>query len=171
EVGHRLRRRLAEQIDDGMGHVVRELPQRPGVPVGGDALGVERGELALEFADDGEVQVRRLARRAMAQDRACLAWIVVAVVAEVHDAPADLRLQASRGADLGHEEPPREEAAGLLAERDDRLAHLRGGPRHGPPPPPNLGGARGTPGAPPPPPGPPWGPGRRGPAAPSAPRE
>src|SRR5882672_2513981 len=102
-----------------MVHVVRELPQRPGVPAGGDALGVERGELALEFADDGEVQVRGLARRAVAQDRACLARVVVAVVAEIHDAPADLRLQASRGADLGHEKPPREEPAGLLAERDD----------------------------------------------------
>src|SRR2546427_9304683 len=134
EVGHRLRRHLAEQIDDGMGHVVRELPERPGVPVGGDALGVEWGELALEFADDGEVQVRGLGRGAMAQDGACLAWIVVAVVAEVHDTAADFRLQASRGADLGHEKPPREEAAGLLAERDDwlrthpaRSARARGG--------------------------------------------
>src|SRR2546427_1387871 len=104
-----------------MVHVVRELPQRPGVPAGGDALGVERGELALEFADDREVQVRGLARRAMAQDRACLARIMVAVVAEIHDAPADLRLQASRGPDLGHEEPTRKEPAGLLAEPDDRL--------------------------------------------------
>src|SRR6185312_7955020 len=91
-----------------------------GVPVGGDTLGVEGRELALEFADDGEVQVGELTRRAMAQDRACLARIVVAVVAEIHDTAADLRLQASRGPDLGHEEPPREEAAGLLAERDDR---------------------------------------------------
>src|SRR5438132_12201101 len=57
----------------------------------------------------------------MAQGRACLARIVVAIMAEVYDPPADLRLQASRGPDLGHEEPPREEAAGLLAERDDRL--------------------------------------------------
>src|SRR5439155_24576389 len=121
EVGDRLRRRLAEQVDDGMVQVVRELPQRLGVPVGGDALGVERGELALEFADDGEVQVRGLARRAVAQDRACLARVVVAVMAEIYDAPADLRLQASRGADLGHEEPSREEPAGLLAERDDWL--------------------------------------------------
>src|SRR5205814_4162830 len=121
EVSDRLRRRLAEQVDDGMVHVVRELPQRPGVPVGGDALGVERGELALEFAEDGEVQVRGLARRPMTQDRACLARIVVAVVTEVHDAPADVRLQAACRPDLGHEESSWEEAAGLLAERDDRL--------------------------------------------------
>src|SRR6185312_5764370 len=99
-----------------------------GVPVGGDTLGVEGRELALEFADDGEVQVGELTRRAMAQDRACLARIVVAVVAEIHDASADLRLQTSRGPDLGHEEPPREEAAGLLAERDDWLIACVGGP-------------------------------------------
>src|SRR5437660_9351445 len=91
----------------------------------------------------------------MAQGRACLARIVVAIMAEVYDPPADLRLQASRGPDLGHEEPPREEAAGLLAERDDRLAHLRGGAPHGPPPPPTPRAAPGTPGAPPPPPPPP----------------
>src|SRR5258706_1072632 len=121
EVGHRLRRGLAEQVDDGSVHVVRELGQRPGVPVGGDPLGVEGGELALELADHREVQVRGLARRAMAQERARLAWIVVAVVAEVYDAPAELGLQASSGPDLGHEEPAREEAAGLLAERDHRL--------------------------------------------------
>src|SRR5947208_16959011 len=101
----------------------------------------------------------------MAQGRACLARIVVAVVAEVYDPPADLRLQASRGPDLGHEEPPREEAAGLLAERDDRLAHLRGGPRHGPPPPPPPRGPPGNPGGPPPPPPPPPARGRGGGAA------
>src|SRR5215475_13141831 len=104
-----------------MVYVIRELPQGTGRPVGGDALDVERGELALELADHGKVQVRGLSRGAVAQNRARLARIVVAVVAEVHDAPADLRLQASRGPDLGHEEPPREEAAGLLAQRDDRL--------------------------------------------------
>src|SRR2546422_9775662 len=87
----------------------------------------------------------------MAQGRACLARIVVAIMAEVHDAPADLRLQASRGPDLGHEEPPREEAAGLLAERDDRRsAHPStwGGPAR-PPPPPRAPGAPGKPARPP----------------------
>src|SRR5438445_13253076 len=83
----------------------------------------------------------------MAQGRACLARIVVAVVAEVYDPPADLRLQASRGPDLGHEEPPREEAAGLLAERDDRLAHLRRGPDMAPHTP-QRSGRPGKPGAP-----------------------
>src|SRR5712691_4213264 len=121
EVGHRVRRGLAEEIDDGMVRVVRELRERPRMPIGRDALGVERRELALELAGDREVEMRGPTGRTMAQDGACLAWIVVAVVAEVHDAPADLRLQAPRGPDLGHEEPPREEAAGLLAERDDRL--------------------------------------------------
>src|SRR5438132_13013886 len=84
----------------------------------------------------------------MAQDRACLARVVVAVVAEIHDAPADLRLQASRGADLGHEEPPREEPAGLLAERDDWLAHFTWGAPTWPPPPPHPPGAPGNPGHP-----------------------
>src|SRR5438132_14279340 len=90
----------------------------------------------------------------MAQDRACLARVVVAVVAEIDDAPANLRLQASRGADLGHEEPPREEPAGLLAERDDWLAHFTWGAPTWPPTPPNARGAPGNPGPPPPPPPP-----------------
>src|SRR5262249_7893397 len=100
-----------------------KLPERFRVPIGGDALGVERRELALELAGDDEVEVRRLAGGAMAQDRARLARVVVAVVAEIHDAAADLGLQRPRGPDLGHEEAPREEAAGLLAERDDRPIH------------------------------------------------
>ena len=102
-------------------HVVRELEQRPGLPVRGDALRVERRELPLELAGDREVQLRRLAGLAMAQDRPRLARIVVAVVAEEDDSPADLRLQPPGGLDLGDEEPPREKAAGLLAESDDRL--------------------------------------------------
>src|SRR5688572_9250369 len=57
----------------------------------------------------------------MAQDCSRLARIMIAVVAEINHAPADLHLQASRGAQLGHEEPPREEPARLLAECDDRL--------------------------------------------------
>src|SRR5262249_58223813 len=97
----------------------------PGVLVGGDGLGVERGEVALQLVDDREVEVRRLVCRSMAQDRAGLPGIVVAVVAEINDAAADLGLQPPRGPDLRHQETPREEPAGLLAERDDRLdTHL-----------------------------------------------
>src|SRR2546425_11579217 len=66
-----------------------------------------------------EVQVGVRPPRARGRDRACPARIKVAVVAKIHDAPADLRLQASRGPDLGHEEPTRKEPAGLLAEPDD----------------------------------------------------
>src|SRR5262249_38889526 len=128
KVRHRLRRRPAKQVDDGPVHVVRELRERPGVPVGVDALGVERGEFALELADHGEVQVRRLTRRSMAQDRASLAGVVVAVVAEIHHPPTDLGLQPSRRSDLRHQEATREEAAGLLAERDDRLSAHTGRP-------------------------------------------
>src|SRR5262249_50960491 len=110
-------------------------------------LGVERREFALKLADDGEVQMGELTRGAMAQDRACLARIVVAVVAEKHDAPADLRLKTSRGPDLGHEEPPRGEAAGLLATRDDRRIASVGGPEMAPHTP-QRSGRPGGPGVP-----------------------
>src|SRR5262245_2234215 len=59
----------------------------------------------------------------MAQDGPRLARIVIAVVAEEHDASAELFLEPPRREDLGGEEPPREEAARLLAERDDDVAH------------------------------------------------
>src|ERR1041384_3437235 len=104
-----------------MADVVRKLVQRFGVAAGGDALDVERGKLSLHLADDGEVQRGGLIRRAMAQDRASLTRIVIAVVEEIYDAPADLSLQAPCGPHLGHEKAPREEAAGLLTERDNRF--------------------------------------------------
>src|SRR5687768_15259832 len=131
-----------------MVHVVRQLPQRPGVPVGGDALGVERRELALELADHREVQVRGLVRRPMAHDRSRFARIMIAVMAEIDHAPADLHLQASCGAQLGHEEPPREEPAGLLAERDDWPGHSTWGASTWPPTPPIARDAPGNPGRP-----------------------
>src|SRR5262249_56167450 len=93
EGGDRLRRGLAEQVDGGMVQVVRELPQGPRVPPRVDALGVERGELALELARHREVQMRELAGGAMAEERARLARIVIAVMAEIDDTAPDLLLQ------------------------------------------------------------------------------
>src|SRR5204863_9287053 len=84
-----------------------------------DALGIERRELPLHLARDGEVEVGEVAARPMAQDRACLARVVVAVVAEEYDAPAELGLQPPRRPDLGDEEAAREEPTRLLPERDD----------------------------------------------------
>ena len=92
-----------------------------------DALEVQRRELALELVGEGEVELDRLARLAVAQDRAGLAEVVVAVVAEEDDLAADLRLQPPRRLDLGDEEPPREEAARLLAEADDGVAVMASG--------------------------------------------
>src|SRR5207249_9873950 len=76
----------------------------------------------------------------MTQDRACLARVVVAVVAEVDDSPADLCLQSSRRPDLRHQKSSRKEPARLLAEGDHRL---RGSV--------DVGGARPSPPTPPPP--------------------
>src|SRR5262249_51725559 len=120
-----VRRGFAEQVDGGVVEVVRELPQGPRVPLRGDALGVERGELALELARHREVQARELAAGAVAQEGARLARVVVAVMTEIDDAAPTPRRQPPRRRDLGHENPPRKEAAGLLAERDDGLsAHV-----------------------------------------------
>jgi hypothetical protein len=56
-----------------------------------------------------------------------LARVVVAVVAEEDDLPAELRLEAPGGEDLGGEEAPREEPAGLLAEADEGAQSCRRG--------------------------------------------
>src|SRR5262249_5214779 len=118
---HRRRPDRPEGVDQIPLDVVRQLEQGPARPLRGDALGVEGRELPLDLVGDGEVEVGRLPGGAMAQDRAGLAGVVVAVVVEEHDAAADLRLQPPRRPDLGHEEAPREEPARLLAEGDHRL--------------------------------------------------
>ena len=62
----------------------------------------------------------------MAQRRAGLAEVVVAVVAEEDDLAADLGLEPPGRDDLGVEVAPGEEAAWLLAEADDgRCAVMR----------------------------------------------
>jgi hypothetical protein len=65
----------------------------------------------------------------MTKDRFRLARIVIAVVIEKNDLPADFRLQAPGGKDFGGEKSLRKDPAGLLAETDDRrLAHGSDGP-------------------------------------------
>src|SRR5262249_19762443 len=93
--------------------------------VGGDALHVQRREFPLQLRRHREVEVRPLAGRAMADDRPGLARIVIAVVAEEHDAPAELGLEPAGSWGLGGQGAPREQAAGLLPERDDRLGGHR----------------------------------------------
>ena len=64
---------------------------------------------------------------AMAQDGSGFPRVMVAVVAEEDDLPAEFRLQAAGGADLGEEEAPREKPAGLLAEANHRAAFMPSG--------------------------------------------
>ena len=94
-------------------------------PAGGDALGVERGELALEFVDEGEVEREGRVGLAVAEGGLRLAAIVVAVVVEEDDLAADFGLEFPRGDKFGVEKTAREKSAGLLAEADD------GGGAHG----------------------------------------
>src|SRR5262249_26244457 len=121
EVRHSLAGRLAEQVDQLAVNVVRQLRERAGMPVRSDPLDVERRELPLNLATDRKVERRGLLGSASAEDRPRLARVMVAVVAEEHDAPAQFRLEAPRRLDLRDQEAPREEATGLLAKGDDRL--------------------------------------------------
>ena len=66
-----------------------------------------------------KIQRARLAGLAVAQGRLRLARIVVAVVAEIDDLAAELRLQPPRGDELRVKKPPWEKPARLLAETDD----------------------------------------------------
>jgi hypothetical protein len=60
----------------------------------------------------------------MTKDGLGFARVVVAVVAEEDDLPANLGLEAAGGADFGDEKALRKESAGLLAEANDGgLAH------------------------------------------------
>src|SRR5262249_3255734 len=65
---------------------------------------------------------------AVARYRRGRAAAVAAVAAELPPPPPAPVLQASRRSDLRHQEATREEAAGLLAERDDRLPAHTGRP-------------------------------------------
>ena len=83
-------------------------------------LRIQRREFPLELVLEGEIELRRLAGLAMAQDGLRFARVVVAVVIEEDDFAADFRLQPAGGQDFGEEKPLREEPARLLAETDDR---------------------------------------------------
>ena len=134
----------AECLDPAGVDVGAELVGGAGVPVGADPLEVQRRELPLDLVVEGEVELDRLARLAVAQGGAGLAEVVVAVVAEEDDLAADLRLEPPRRGDLGVEVAPREEAARLLAEADDG----RGRSWHASAPPHATGRGRARPGAP-----------------------
>src|SRR6266513_619792 len=109
--------------------VVRQSAQGLALPVSCNTLHEERRELPLKFCDDREVERLGFTGHAMAQDGARLARVVVAVMAKEHDAPTHLRLQPTRGLNLGNKKAPRKEPAGLLAKGNDRLdAHA---PRFG----------------------------------------
>src|SRR5262249_46189306 len=121
EVRYRLGRRLPKQVDQVAIHVVGKLRERARVPLGGDPLQVKRRELSLNLAADREIERRRLLGSTSTEDRPRLARVMVAVVAEEHDAPAQFRLEAPCRLDLRDQEAPRKEATGLLAKSDDRL--------------------------------------------------
>ncbi len=125
EIGDAAGLDAAERLDPAGVDVGAELVRGAGLPVGADALEVQRRELALDLVLEREVELDRLARLAVAQGGAGLAEVVVAVVAEEDDLAADLRLEPPRRGDLGVEVAPGEEAARLLAEADD------GGGSHG----------------------------------------
>ena len=109
----------AERLDPAGVDVGAELKGGARVPVGTDALEVQRRELALHLVVEGEIELDRLARLAVVQGGAGLAEVVVAVVAEVDDLAAELCLESPGRGDLGVEVAPGEEAARLLSEADD----------------------------------------------------
>ena len=109
------------------GDVGGELAGGGVAPVGGDFFGVKRGELALGFVGEGEVEGKGRVGLAVAERGLGLAGVVVAVVVEEDDLAADLGLEAAGGDDLSVEEAPREKTAGLLAETDDGGGHYGDG--------------------------------------------
>jgi hypothetical protein len=103
-----------------MTDIIRQLEQRLAVPVAGNALEVKRREFSLEPVFEGEVELRRLAGLAMAEERLGFARIMITVVVEENNFTADLRLQPAGRLDFGDEEAFREKPARLLAETNDR---------------------------------------------------
>src|SRR6476469_8609480 len=110
--------------------VVGQLPRRFRLPVGIQALRIERRKLFLDLVREMEIQGLLCASVEFAQDRGGLTRIVIAVVKEENDLATDLALKPASGGDFRVEKPFRKKAARLLTEADDRGAH-RAGARSG----------------------------------------
>jgi len=111
-----------------MTDIIWQLEQRLLLPARGNVFEVKRGEFPLEPVFEGEVELRRLAGLAMAEEGLGFARIMIAVVVEKNNFTADLRLQPAGGLDFRSQEPFREKPARLLAETNDgRGGHDLGG--------------------------------------------
>lgn len=120
EVGDVGRGGVTEDVDEGLVEVVGKGVAGVGVPLWGDALEIERGELALELVFKFEVEGVGLVGVAVVEGGAGFAGVMVGIVIEEVQGAADLLLQLAGGEDFGDEEALREEAGGLLAEGDSR---------------------------------------------------
>src|SRR5688572_13411082 len=112
-----------EMLDEIRGDVVRQLPRQLRLPVRRNAFGKQRRELLLDLVLELEVQRFLLSRMPLAQFRRCFPRIVIAVVKEENDLPADLLLKPVRRGHLGVKKTLGEKTARLLTETDDRLSH------------------------------------------------
>src|SRR5205814_6758080 len=103
--------------------VARQLPRGFRLPVGDQALRVQRGELFLNLV--GELEIERVfaAGVTFAQHRGRLSGIVVAVVKKENDLAADFALKPASGDNFCEKKSFRKKAARLLTEADDRRAH------------------------------------------------
>src|SRR5262249_47008304 len=101
-------------------HIGRKLQSGLRVPIRANTLEIERGEFALDLIVESEFQLNGFAGFAMMQRGACFSRVMVAVVIEENKCTADLRLEPTRGADLGDQVTSRKKTARLLAKADYR---------------------------------------------------
>jgi hypothetical protein len=89
---------------------------------------MERREFPLEPVFESEVELRRFAGLAMAEEGLGFARIMIAVVVEKNNFTTDFRLQPAGRLDFRSQEPFRKKSARLLAETNDRRGGHEGMP-------------------------------------------
>ena len=110
KIGDIASRRLFKCLDPSAVHIRRQLNRRLVPPFIENPLAIKRREFPLNFILKCEINFKRLTRLAMTQQRFSLSRVVITVMIEKDDLPADLRLQPASRLKFRKEKSPWEKS-------------------------------------------------------------
>ncbi len=110
---------LFKSLDQACIHVSRQLTFHLPLPFRQHALQVKRRVKPLQLVREIEIEIHFATAGPLIQGGDRLTRIVIAVVIEEYDLPADFALQSSRRLDFRKQKTLRKNSAGLLPETND----------------------------------------------------